>query len=178
MAPSPSPSLLMALARARAVALPMVAASAVAFSKPTLHQQCRLVRRLGPGFLVVMPRTSSIVLGSSRESTSSPEQSLTILIRPQLATVRPLRVWKLKVCIGYHNAYVSESASTLGSVSDLLTWVGSAPNVLVILDKGTIFQSVKWSDQHVCNTTTWVLDRKCEFIAIHEESKDDIMHPD
>jgi NitT/TauT family transport system substrate-binding protein len=30
---------------------------------------------------------------------------------------------------------------------------GSAPNVLVILDKGTIFQSVKWSDQHVCNTT-------------------------
>jgi hypothetical protein len=25
--------------------------------------------------------------------------------------------------------------------------------VLVILDKGTIFQSVKWSDQHVCNTT-------------------------
>jgi hypothetical protein len=50
--------------------------------------------------------------------------------------------------------------------------------VLVILDKGTIFQSVKWSDQHVCNTTTWVLDRKCEFIAIHEESKDDIMHPD
>ena len=25
---------------------------------------------------------------------------------------------------------------------------------------------------------TWVLDRKCEFIAIHEESKDDIMHHD
>jgi hypothetical protein len=30
---------------------------------------------------------------------------------------------------------------------------GSAPNVLVILDNGTVFQSVKWSDQHVCNTT-------------------------
>ena len=25
---------------------------------------------------------------------------------------------------------------------------------------------------------TWVLDRKREFIAIHEESKDDIMHHD
>jgi hypothetical protein len=25
--------------------------------------------------------------------------------------------------------------------------------VLVILDKGTIFQSVNWSDRHVCNTT-------------------------
>jgi hypothetical protein len=25
---------------------------------------------------------------------------------------------------------------------------------------------------------TWVLDRKCEFIAVHEESKDNIMHYD
>ena len=25
---------------------------------------------------------------------------------------------------------------------------------------------------------TWVLDQQCEFIAIHEESKDDIMHHD
>jgi len=30
----------------------------------------------------------------------------------------------------------------------------------------------------VSDLLTWVVDRKCEFIAIHEESKDDIMHPD
>ena len=39
----------------------------------------------------------------------------------------------------------------------------------------------EWPDQSpgsVPDLLTWVLDRKCEFIAIHEESKDDIMHHD
>ena len=30
----------------------------------------------------------------------------------------------------------------------------------------------------VSDLLTPILDRKCEFIAIHEQSKDDIMHPD
>jgi hypothetical protein len=30
----------------------------------------------------------------------------------------------------------------------------------------------------VPDVLTWGLDRKCEFIAIHEESQDDIMHHD
>jgi hypothetical protein len=31
-------------------------------------------------------------------------------------------------------------------------------------------------DGSVTDLLTWVLDRKCEFIAIHEQSKDHIMH--
>ena len=36
----------------------------------------------------------------------------------------------------------------------------------------------KGCEGSVPDLLTWVLDRKCEFIALHEESQDNIMHHD
>jgi Domain of unknown function (DUF4158) len=85
-------------------------------------------------------------------------QEIRTFIAPQLE-----RLWDHTVDYPWHSSTRDRHLALIrqhlgwrfptGQDKQALEIWGSAPNVLVILDKGTIFQSVKWSDQHVCNTT-------------------------